>query len=352
MALHLGIKIGPDCWLDKLDNDLGIRRAEVYFDLNRMHAYRPMFAWLRAHQVQAGLHVSTRLEGGVVPNLATADRTVRCASAALIRHILDVAAEQGMRFVVFHPGSYRIQQIVGGRNRLIGDETDPQEGNRLLIEEALSLAAYGQERGVMLLAENMPACDFSSFAPANRAQIVAPGFVPHTVLRALGERACPACPEPASEATPGAERGDGRGEQSEGACPEQSERVPREGAFGLCVDVGHLYAEVARGEASADARLARTMDATRTLLPYARHLHLSTVVPPWNGSDSHNGFLDADYVQGAEPSRAQIVDWLRLAETRFAAAGRDVWAIPEPEGGAAVHLANYRLLRTLMEQVT
>ncbi len=62
--VHLGIKIGPNGWRDKLDNKLNIRHVEVFFDLERLPQYEAMFAWLRAHGIAARLHSSTRLAGG------------------------------------------------------------------------------------------------------------------------------------------------------------------------------------------------------------------------------------------------------------------------------------------------
>ena len=55
--------------------------------------------------------------------------------------------------------------------------------------------------------------------------------------------------------------------------------------------------------------------------------------------------LETDYARGAIPTREQVLSWLR----HFA--GRDVWVIPEPDGGAAVHLANYRLLSEWMGSI-
>jgi sugar phosphate isomerase/epimerase len=296
-GMQLGLKVGPANWRQKLDNDLGIGCAEVFFDLARADAYPALFAWLRGHDVWAGLHVSTRLDGGVIPNLATADPEVCRSSVALLERSLDVAAEQGMRFVVFHPGSYRDVRIREGRVALVGKAVPKQEGRRQVIEETLRLAAYGRERGVELLAENLPAREFAAYDPEERAPAVDAEFVPYTVLRALGER-----------------------------------------GVGLCVDVGHLYAEAAAAGSGTDGLFFWVMAATRQLAPYARHLHVSTTAPPWNGTDSHNGFLEADYAQGALPTIEELVSWLQLFPRR------DVCVIPEPGGGPEVHLANYARL--------
>ena len=300
--MYLGIKVGPDNWREKLVNDLDIRYVEVYLDLAELDAYPPLFAWLSERGVKAGLHASTALDGGLMPNLATADSSIRRASAALFRCIIDIAADRELRFVVVHPGSFYNWGIRQGHTFRTGAPTPSQEGTSLAIHQVLALAAYGRARGVELLAENLPAYDYASYQPLDRDQVLDVNMLPYTVLRTLGARGA-----------------------------------------GLCVDVGHLYAEVA-ARAPTEDTFSQVMAMTQELVPFARHVHVSTIVPPWNGTDSHNGFLEADYAQGAVPDRGQLLAWLRLF------AGRDVWVIPEPDGKAEVHLANYRTLCAWMEQ--
>jgi sugar phosphate isomerase/epimerase len=301
--MHLGIKVGLENWRAKLDNDLDIRAVEVHFDLTRLDAYEPLFGWLRDRGVAAGLHASTALDGGVLTNLVSEDQAVRQASIALTRRTLDVAAAHGMRFVILHPGSYLNWGIWQGRCFTVGKPVSPEAGNRRVVDEVVRLAAYGRQRGVDLWAENLPGRDYASYEPIDREQTLDVGFPPHTVLRQVGEH-----------------------------------------GVGLCVDVGHAYAEAMAHSPGVDC-FAEMVEATRVLVPYACHLHLSTIVPPWNGTDSHNGFLPEDYAQGAVPTREQLLAWLRLFD------GRDLWVIPEPYGGPDVHLANYGLLQAWMEQL-
>jgi sugar phosphate isomerase/epimerase len=228
---------------------------------------------------------------------------VRQASISLVRRTLDVAAAQGMRFVVLHPGSYVNWGIWQGRCFTTGAPASPVEANRRVVDEVARLAAHGRERGVELLAENLPAYDYASYEPMNRDQVLDVGFLPCAVVREMGER-----------------------------------------GVGLCVDNGHVYAEL-MARAPGEDCFTEAMEATLALVPYTRHVHVSTIVPPWNGTDSHNGFLQEDYAQGAVPTRDQLLAWLRLFD------GRDLWVIPEPYGGPDVHLANYRLLKTWMEQL-
>ncbi len=305
MTIHLGIKISLDNWREKLDNDLQIGYAEVLFELARLEAYEPMFAWLRAHGTVASLHASTALEGGLVLNLATGNEEVRRTSLSLCRRTIDVAAAQGMPYVVVHPGSYHDWGIRDGRTFRIEPAVPVEVGNELATGAMLELSAYGKERGVTPLAETLPARDYVSYAPVDRARTIDVGFLSYKVLCAMGER-----------------------------------------GVGLCVDIGHLYAEAAvtGPDAMRDNGFGTVVAATRELAPYTRYVHLSTTTPPFNGADSHDGFLPEDYARGAVPTHEQLLTWLDLL------ACREVWAIPEPWGGADVHLANHRLLAAWLEQ--
>ena len=74
--MYLGIKSGPDDWQKKLDNDLDIRHVEIYFNLDWLDLYAPLWAWLKESGVAARLHSSTRLAEGIVPNLVTQDEAL------------------------------------------------------------------------------------------------------------------------------------------------------------------------------------------------------------------------------------------------------------------------------------
>jgi hypothetical protein len=146
------------------------------------------------------------------------------------------------------------------------------------------------------LIENMPGREYAGYGPPDRSYGVDVRFVRFETLRELGEA-----------------------------------------GFSLCVDLAHLYTErmVAK---RANGLHESVRAAAAQLAPYARHVHLSTVTPPWNGTDGHSGFLESDYALSAIPERAQLLSLLEPF------AGREVWLIPEPLGGPEVHLANHRRL--------
>ena len=73
--MHLGIKVGPDNWREKLLTGLSVRHVEVYHNFNLVQAHddAPLYAWLRANGVQGRLHASSSLPGGVFATLGTPD---------------------------------------------------------------------------------------------------------------------------------------------------------------------------------------------------------------------------------------------------------------------------------------
>lgn len=304
--MYLGIKVGPDNWREKLCTGLCVQHVEIYYDFDLADDYAPLYAWLRAHGVQARLHASTSLPGGVYATLATPNAAVRQASIALLKRTLDVAAENGLDGVVVHSGSVLVPRLRGGRVEVIGPEAPLDEGLRWLRAALDELAAHGRARGVEPLIENMPGREYAAYAPVDRSTGVDVRFVPYPALAELGEA-----------------------------------------GFSLCVDLAHLYTEVMvdprAGGAGGDLH-ASVRQAAARLAPYARHVHLSTVTPPWNGTDGHTGFLEGDYARGAIPGREALLALLELF------AGRGVWLIPEPMGGAEVHLENVRRLAEWLGQ--
>jgi len=302
--MYLGIKVGPDNWREKLLNGLSVQHVEIYHNFGMVEDYAPLYAWLRAHSVQARLHASTPLPDGVMATLGTSQAAIREKSVALYKRTIDVAAENGLDGVVIHSGSYLVARIHKQRVEVIGPETSPEEGRRWLRESLDELAAYGRARGVEPLIENMPGREFAGYGPVDRSYGVDVRFVSYQALIELGQA-----------------------------------------GFSLCVDLAHLYTELMVGLASAKANGLhdRVRDAAALLAPYARHVHLSTVAPPWNGTDGHSGFLASDYALGAIPDREQLVSLLEpFAKT-------DVWLIPEPAGGAEVHRANHWQLAEWLE---
>jgi hypothetical protein len=53
-------------------------------------------------------------------------------------------------------------------------------------------------------------------------------------------------------------------------------------------------------------------------------IHVTTNVPPFNGTDSHNGILVKDFKWGAVPNKTQLIKLLFLFKNR------PIWLIPEP----------------------
>jgi hypothetical protein len=224
----------------------------------------------------------------------------------LYKRTIDVAAEHGLDGVVIHSGSILVY-LPRRRIEIVGPATSVEEGRRWLREALDELGAYGRARGVEPLVENMPGREYAGYGPVDRSSSVDVQFVGYQTVCELGQA-----------------------------------------GFSLCVDLGHLYTEMMVDEDAGHGDVPTTgavnglhecvRDAVARLVPYTRHVHLSTVSPPWNGTDGHSGFLESDYARGAIPGREQLLCLLEPFS------GREVWLIPEPYGGSEVHLANYRRL--------
>ena len=301
--MYLGIKVGPDNWREKLLCGTRVRHVEIYHNFDLPEDYAPLFAWLRENDVAGRLHASTPLPGGVIATLGTSDAAIRGASVEMLKRTIDVAAEAGLDGTVIHSGAYLISRVHNGRVEVVGPDTSVAEGKRWLRQTLEELAEYGRARGVEPLIENMPGREFAGYGPRDRSAGVDVRFVAFQTLCELGEA-----------------------------------------GFSLCVDLAHLYTELMVGE-RANGLHGIVREAAVQLAPYARHVHLSTVTPPWNGTDGHSGFLEGDYALGAIPDRARLLSLLEPF------AGREVWLIPEPLGGPEVHLANHRRLAGWLEDL-
>ena len=82
-------------------------------------------------------------------------------------------------------------------------------------------------------------------------------------------------------------------------------------------------------------------EKTRTLAPQTRLLHINTTIPPYNGTDTHNGITAADFqLPGVFPTKEKLIQLLQLFNHRH-----DVWAINEP---STDHAGNYFSLKNLL----
>lgn len=101
-------------------------------------------------------------------------------------------------------------------------------------------------------------------------------------------------------------------------------------------DFGHTAANIAGS--NQDLMWPGLSQYTQILAPKTKLLHINTVGPPFNGTDSHHGILAEDWQHGAFPNEDQLKSLLTLFKGRD-----DVWAVPEPQDNAMI--ANYLALQ-------
>jgi len=284
--MQVGIKVGPTTW----KAFLSVYRpqvCEVWFRIDWLDRYAELFAYLRKHEIPAGLHFWGNLAGNVMPNFAFPDRDVRDSSLELVRKTIDVACEHGFRYVNIHPGSYRLSTIdleqlsmlpVGGRI------TSPRIGARVLIENISQLHSYATSRNVMLLVETLPCREPMNFKDLAKGRL--------------------------------------RTQNMENVPLATVEKLAKKGFF-VCNDFCHTAMDVISDD--REFLFSKLLSKTKRLAAQTRLVHVNTMLPPFNGTDGHLGILEEDFKNRVFPSREQLRALLSVFSER-----EDVWAVPEP----------------------
>lgn len=284
--MKVGVKIGPIKWQEVLEQTQA-RYCEVWFRLDWREQFSEIFSYLKAQQINFGLHFWAILPGGLEPNLAYEKNGIANETQKLIRQCIDVASTVGASYVNTHPGSLLLKKLDLTRKELIfltGQEVDASAAQQSLLVRAQELDAYAKKKNVLFLIETVPKNeawhwrDFSGHLRARRGQNVPPEFL-----------------YPLTKA-----------------------------GISLTNDFGHSAASWE--ESKREVIFAKLKKLTERLASQTKLIHLTTNAPPFNGTDSHNGILPKDFASGVLPDENQLRQLLSLFQDRD-----DVWIIPEPE---------------------
>lgn len=304
LMIKPGIKIAPTGWRSRLERSHA-KYTEVWYNCQEPATYREMFAYLRKQGINAGLHFWGVIEGRYEPNLAypgvVLQETIR-----LIKATIDVAAEHHFHYVVAHCGNRRLvklnlkQQLFSPdvHSTLISLET----AQTTLEQSFKELRHYASQRGILFLVETVVAKTGAGSMLTLNGRLNAVDYftVPVQALIDLS----------------------------------QKHNLPVANDF--CHTFGDDYDKPL-------PQLWRSLwRKTKALAPYTKLVHINTVVPPYNGTDSHGGITDKDFqIKGAFPTKTRLKELLRLFKNR-----NDVWAINEPRRD---HVGNYQALVKLLK---
>ncbi|MBI2010550.1 MAG: TIM barrel protein [Candidatus Chisholmbacteria bacterium] len=298
-----GIKVGPDDWRERLQKS-GARYCEVWFRIDQRHLYQEMFSYLKKQGINAGLHFWGILKGGYEPNVAYPGPTLR-QTLKLIRHTIDVAASFKLRYVNIHCGNRQLIKVnlkkqifspIGAGEVSLHDSENTLEKSWLLLHQ------YARRQNVLLLVETVPArtATGSMLISTSRLKPTSQFAVPVKIILKLAQKH----------------------------------------HLFVTNDFCHTFAD--EYDQPLDALWRTLYTKSKLLAPYTKLLHLNSVIPPYNGTDSHHGITDNDFnLPGIFPPKEKLIELLKFFKNR-----NDVWAINEP---SHQHTTNFRALTKILK---
>lgn len=303
--MQVGFKTGPKTWDEGkkiiLEDRPGL--CEVWFRIDKSSEYEDMVAFLRRHEVQIGLHHWGLAAKKYKTNLATNNEEIRQETLAQIKETIDIAADIEGVYVNAHPGAAQVEKVdldAGRQEPVAGEQTDPEESAALFLAAAEELQVYANEKNVLFTLETMIAKE--KYVEGDQTRLFDPQPVPLAVMGTLGSR-----------------------------------------NNWLANDISHTLASLGAWEADAARCWELFMAFTRHAAPFTRLLHINTLMLPFNGTDSHDGIMRDDFVNGVFPNRQQLIEALTLFRSR-----PDVFVIPEPHS----HMQdNWRALQDLVKSI-
>jgi sugar phosphate isomerase/epimerase len=303
--MKLGIKVNADS--EALDRLTGSNPdlVEVWFNVNDAGRYSDLFDELKQRKCDVGLHFWGTLNTDIAPNLAYPDETTISESLDLMRRTIDIASERQFQYVNIHPGSAALLKVnyKDERYDMIKDPVDTDRAIDLFLENAQTLHVYAKKHNVVFTVETVP------------VRITDGWYKAETRLR-----------------------------------PKNVFELPVEAilrAARLGIPIANDFCHTAANVISDDPDVVWTFlhGTTKLLAPYTRLIHLGFVMPPFNGTDSHdqldNPIFDTDK---AVPNKKQMIDLLKNFRNRD-----DVWILVEP---STDHVKNYFLAKNIIEQAS
>lgn len=298
--MKLGVKFSYNNWREILGKTKA-KYAEVWFRVEWENRYRDIFNHLNKNRIKFGLHFWSEIEGGFLPNLAYKEKGISEKTAEAIKKNIDIAEKVGAVYVNIHPGALTLEKVNLDEMyaRVIPNtEIKLKDGIETFRNNAVKLNNYAKDRNVLFLVETVPKNeaikwnDKTSRLSVQRSQ----NLPPEALLEAID--------------------------------------------VGIYIsnDIGHLISAWVSDD--GDFLFKKMMDFSKKTKNYTKLIHLNTVIPPFNGTDSHNGILPADFSQNVIPNKKQLIEFFSLFENRD-----DAWVISEPK--VELMVENYFEVRRL-----
>lgn len=281
--MKIGLKVGPANWQQVLATS-SPECAEVWFRLDWAEKIEPMYAALQEKNIPFGIHFWAISSEGFEPNLAIETDGLAAESIELIKQTIDIAAAVGAEYVNVHPGALRRKYLNLDKGLMVvldEEPTDLATAEQILFASVEKINSYAQKKKVKLLLETLPRYECVNWSELGRTEIQRADNLSVETLLKLGEH-----------------------------------------GFLLTNDFGHTLASYP--ELHGQELQSKLIEMTEKLAPFTKLIHLNTVCPPFNGTDSHNGILPEDFAQQVIPDEVTVKQLLSQFQAR-----EDVWTVLE-----------------------
>lgn len=305
-ALKPAIKIGPKDWREKLVQSKA-QYCEVWYRVDQPEKYSDMLAYLSQHNIKAGLHFWGMLDHNMFPNIAYPDQHILTSTIKQIEQCIDVAAQHQCHYVNIHSGN-RIMLTIDFTNQTLlpapaYKKISLAKAAKVQTDTISQLHRYAASREVLLLTESIP-------------QQVFPGW------NNLDNRLHPIPQYPVDL--------------------KLLFSMIQKHNFNFTNDISHTFCD--QYDQPLTVLWRALVQNTKRFAPYTKLIHLNTLIPPYNGTDSHHGITPNDFsIAGIFPTRIKLIQLLKMFRQRD-----DVWIVNEPHHD---HVDNFFALQRLLTEI-
>lgn len=306
--MNLGIKVGlRSDW----KNDLLATRpdfCEIWFDSRYIDDYDDLFSFLKKERIPAGIHFWGATPDGTLCNLAYPDKDTLQASIKLARKTIEKAASQNALYINFHPCGKLLSRVDFEKEEFTPYTkiTSPIESLRVLQESFTELAYLSKKLGVILTIESTP-----QLALGNPWSGKLGRLKPISIGEFLVQEIEPLFSQ-------------------------------IDGLY-FANDFGHTCGNVISND--RQFIFETLVNIARRLADKTKLLHVSYIVPPYNGTDYHGClYYDEFRSLAAIPNRDEMLGLLNMFRNR-----EDIFALVEPETD---HPRNYYALKQIVFELT
>jgi len=301
-----GIKIGPTDWKSKLALSQ-TKYCEIWYHANKPQQYSNLFAYLKKNHINTGIHFHGELNNGFAPNIAYPNPKILKPTLDLIKKNIDIAAKNSFHYVNIHSGNRRVYKVDFKKPgfSLVASipKIDLRQAEQTQQKSLEILHQYAQSKNILLLTETIPSKDSPRWYD-------------------LKERLKPINLHPV---------------------PVKSLIKMSQKGFFITNDISHTFCD--ESDQPLDYLWQQLLKKTKQLAPFTKLLHINTVMPPFNGTDTHHGITKTNYkIKGIFPTHEKMIQLLKLFKNR-----NDVWAINEPRSN---HIDNFFALKQLISKLS